>query len=312
MVDKRKGSEKDPMRLVSEGRSDLFSFDPEKLVIITDKAHALYDERADMPLDEAFILNIMHYGIIQPIVFRTEENEDGVTIAVVVAGRQRVRAAREANKRLVARGDLPIRVPGVRRRENDHGTIGAMVAENEGRKGDEMLVKAAKARRMIETYGYSEEKVAMTFCVSVATLKRYMLIDESAPEVRDAFVRGDLPAGAAVELAKLPRGKQAEAVASLRNQGKVGGKGHAGANDAAKDAAKQGGAPSVKERQHLRSIKQVKLLLESLKESEPHGKDRAQHEALVVALEWVMGGAAGPLEGLLEAMQYELPAKCKD
>lgn len=309
----RKGGEKDPMRQVSEGRSDLFSFDPDKLVIITDPKHALFDERATLPVEEAMVLNVMAYGVIQPIVFRTEENGEGETIAVVVAGRQRVKAAREANKRLKAKGELPLRVPGVRRRENDHGTIGAMVSENEVRKGDDMLIKAAKARRMIEQYGYSEEKCAMTFGVSVATLRRYLTIEEATPDVKEAFVRGELPAGAAVELAKLPKAKQAEAVATLRDKGKVGGKAHQGANEAAKDAARAGGAPPVKERQHLRSIKQVKMLLAALQDGEPHAADRVQYETLTTVLRWVLGEEDhAPLSAILEGMQYTFPEKAKD
>lgn len=309
----RKGGEKDPMRQVSEGRSDLFSFDPDKLVIITDPKHALYDERASLPVEEAMILNVMAYGVIQPIVFRTEENDDGETIAVVVAGRQRVKAAREANKRLKAKGELPLRVPGVRRRENDHGTIGAMVSENEVRKGDDMLIKAAKARRMMEQYGYSEEKCAMTFGVSVATLRRYLAIEDATPDVKEAFVKGELPAGAAVELAKLPKAKQAEAVANLRDKGKVGKKAHQGANEAAKQAAKAGGAPPVKERQHLRSIKHVRSIMDALQDGEPHVADRVQHETITTVLRWVLGeDDHAPLASILEGMQYTFPEKAKD
>ncbi len=301
----------DPIRALSEGRSDLFSFDPEKLVIIEDPKHPLYDERAFGPVDEALVLNIMANGVLQPIIFRTEEM-NGKNVAVVIAGRQRVKAAREANKRLAAKGEPLRMVPAVRRKSNDHDTIGFMVSENELRKNDDMLIKASKARRMMEEYSYSEEKCALMFGVSVATLRRYMAIDEATPEVRSAFVAGELPAGAAVELAKLQPADQREAVANMKANGKAGKKKHQGAEKAARETAKAKGAPPVKEREHLRSIKQVRALVDYLNEEVPCARDRPQHETVLVVLRWVMGGGPEELTGLLEGMQMELPKGATD
>ena len=68
---------------------------PEDLTIVgidlIDPAHPLDDPRATMALDEALVQSVMADGIIQPIIVKAQ----GPT-TFVVAGRQRVRAAREA------------------------------------------------------------------------------------------------------------------------------------------------------------------------------------------------------------------------
>lgn len=41
------------------GKSNVLSFEPEKLHLVTDKSHPLYDERIHLPLSEGMVLNIM-------------------------------------------------------------------------------------------------------------------------------------------------------------------------------------------------------------------------------------------------------------
>jgi ParB family chromosome partitioning protein len=43
----------------AEGRGDVLNFKPEMLSVITDPKHPLYDERIELPVDEAMVLSIM-------------------------------------------------------------------------------------------------------------------------------------------------------------------------------------------------------------------------------------------------------------
>src|SRR5437868_5424903 len=98
------------------GSTNLLLFEPEKIVIVQDESHPLYDERIHMPIDEALVLNIMHHGVLEPVIVRrnpeTSETE-------IVDGRQRVRATREANERLRAQGRPTHLVPAVVRKGSD-------------------------------------------------------------------------------------------------------------------------------------------------------------------------------------------------
>ena len=94
-----------------------------------------------MPLSENLVLNIMHHGVIEAVIIN--KNPETGTVDVV-AGRQRVRAAREANKRLRAQGLEPIQVPATVRRAEAADLAGIMVSENEIREGDTAMGRAQK------------------------------------------------------------------------------------------------------------------------------------------------------------------------
>ena len=85
----------------AEGKTNLLSFDPAKLKLVTDEKHPLYDPRVDLPLSDEMVASIMLKGVVKPIIV-WKDPESGET--VVVDGRQRVRNAIEANKRLRKRG----------------------------------------------------------------------------------------------------------------------------------------------------------------------------------------------------------------
>jgi hypothetical protein len=42
----------------ASGKTNVLMFEPENLHIVTDKAHPLYDERVNLPIDEGMVLNI--------------------------------------------------------------------------------------------------------------------------------------------------------------------------------------------------------------------------------------------------------------
>lgn len=203
------------------GKSNLLFFDPEVLVLVTDEKSPLYDARVHLPVDENMVLNIMHQGVLQAISI----NKNTETGAVeVVAGRQRVKAAREANKRLIAKGCTPVQVPAVPRRAEGVDLAGVMVSENEIRQGDTPLGRAAKMRRLMD-YGKTEADLAMLFGCSDTTVKNTLALLDCIADVRKAVEGGEINVGHALQVSKLPPNEQRDKLIALRKAGN-GVKGH--------------------------------------------------------------------------------------
>lgn len=199
----------------SQGRKDLLQFDPEDLAIITDKSHPLYDPRAELPVSEAMVLNVKALGVLQPVIVRRNGERDGVAIMEVVAGRQRVKAAREANKRLRAEGGSPMLVGAIVKRADDASLFATIVAENEARQDDSPMGRARKLARYL-AFGVSEAEAAIVFRVSESTIRGWLALLDCDKSVQDAVERGQLPATtAAQEFAKMPREEQAAHLAAL-------------------------------------------------------------------------------------------------
>src|ERR1043165_7254460 len=110
-----------------KGKTNLLFFDPEDLVLVTDVASPLYYHRENLPVSEALVRNIKAKGVLQAI--RVCKNVETGKVEVV-AGRQRVKAAREANRRLVAEGLEPVQVPAMVGRAGDPADqLGILVSE---------------------------------------------------------------------------------------------------------------------------------------------------------------------------------------
>jgi len=213
-------------------RTDAWWFAPEKLVLIYDKDHPLYDKRVELPVDEALARNIQAKGVLEPIIV-VKEGDDR---AIVVDGRQRVKAAIEANKRLVKDGLVPVRVPAVQRRGDDGSLFGVLISANEFRHGDDIIEKAKKAVRLI-SYGQTEAEVALTFGVSLVAVRSWLKILETDSSVRDAVRDGKLSATAAGQLATLPKDEQKKQLSELISEAASQGKKHVTSKAATRKAA---------------------------------------------------------------------------
>jgi ParB family chromosome partitioning protein len=188
-------------------RLNAFAMDPLDLVIIgldteDGPEHYLWDERVKLALDEPLTRNIMVHGVIHNVTVA----KDGDRV-LVVAGRQRVRSAREANVRLEREGKMPILVPVTVRRGEDADLAGVFASENENRRADTPLAKAQKAQRLLNM-GRSEDQVAIDMGLKTPHLKQLLKLMELAPKVRKAINADRLSASAALELHGLPRDKQ--------------------------------------------------------------------------------------------------------
>ena len=203
----------------------MFGMKPEDFVIIgidTDhksrSEHPLWDKRIELPLDEAMVRSVMAVGVLEPVKIR--KNGD---VPEIVFGRQRIRAAREANKRLIEKGDKPIVVNTTTVRGDDRTMLGLMVTENALRNDDSMSAKAELLKDLVDA-GYSDKECATFFGVTQTAIRNWKKLFDCAEEVMEAVSTGELSASAAADLAVFPAEEQASKLEELRQQAAESGK----------------------------------------------------------------------------------------
>ena len=176
-------------------RGTMFVLEPEKLVLITDKKHPLYDPRVDLPVKPTMMQSIKMFGVVDPIEVVVEGDK-----VVVVNGRQRVKAACAVNREQKAAGLPLIQVKCIVTRGDAARLLGILITTNEHRLDDSPLEKAKKAARLFE-YVQNEQDVADTFGVTPAAVKKWFKILTLAPAVLEAISQDKLSADAALPLA---------------------------------------------------------------------------------------------------------------
>lgn len=260
---------------VDASRTNAWNIEPERLVLIADPAHPLYDPRVHLPLDESMVLNIMYHGVIEPVVIC----KDGDNL-VVVDGRQRVKNAVEANRRLRAEGKLPLLVTCMIRKGDDANLFGVMVSTNELRREDTPLGRAEKLQRFM-VMGRSEAEAAVVFGVSRQTIANWKALLDLDSAVKEAVENGVIGATVAAQVfAPLSREEQRKHLAEMTagvDVSAAGGRPAVSGTAARKAVAgKQAAAPVSK----MRSRAQVEKMAASV----PADWTAAQ------ALAWVLGG----------------------
>jgi ParB family chromosome partitioning protein len=260
-------------------RTDAFILEPEKLTLVTDPNHPLYDPRVNDDPDEALVRNVMVYGVLEPVLIRRNGER-----AEVIAGRGRVKAALEANRRLTAEGKQPIRVPAILKRGPDADMYGVLISENECRREDNPLLKSVKAQRLIDM-GKSVEEVAIAFGVKRQSVESWLALGDVAQPVRDAVGSGEISATAAVQLRSLPREEQVKTFETLKSEGaKV-------TVERARKAAREGDAPK---KPKMQSREMVEHQLQWISESDIEINVEF-YAGMKNALQWVLGrGAVWP------------------
>lgn len=252
-----------PTSVIESPRSNMYMAEPESLTIVTDKEDPLYDPRVELPVEESMVLNIMHQGVIQNIqaVRRGDKY-------VVVTGRQRVKSAIEANKRLKKQGKETIRVPVVLSRGNESDQFGVLISENELRQNDSPIAKAEKCKKFLDM-GRTEAEAAIVFGVTPQTIKNWMKIVSLCAFVKKAVDRDMISATAAAKLAELEPAEQKEAAEELIQAAEKAGKKRPTVGKAAGKAGKKAS---------LRPKKEIKEMLDVIEEP-----------WVVAALKWVLG-----------------------
>ncbi|HGM7113338.1 TPA: ParB/RepB/Spo0J family partition protein [Serratia marcescens] len=251
----------------ASGKTNVLNFEPERLHLVTDISHPLYDERIHLPLDESMILNIMDQGVLEPIIV-WKDPETG--LSCVVDGRQRVRHTVEANKRLAAAGKDLLLVPAVTKRGSAVRMAQAMISANEIRRADTPLGRAKKMADALER-GHDEEDLSLMFGVGVQTIRATLALLDATQAVKDAVESGTVTVSQARQLANLSPEEQREKVKEVE-AATTGTKGH---EKARRQRQVIGGA-----KPRMKSRKEITKALEGA------SGDYAQ------ALRWVLGDEA--------------------
>lgn len=306
----------------AKGRKDVVMFNADELVIIDKpngpdgKKHPLYDERVNLPVSDTLIRSIIKYGVRDPIEVRSVVSAGGKTVAEVIDGRQRVRATREANRRIAAEAEKAgtepvfVLVPAmVVNGRNDATMADLMVLKNEQRQSDPIAVKAAKLQRLLD-YGRTLEDCEIVFGVSKDTLENWLQLMNMDEQVLSAVnktgKRGDgLPMVVALDLARLPREEQKPTYDKMLAEGKVAGTAAfdfldqelaargmttTSRGSAAKEraAAKKGGktkaAKEDAETVRMQSRKAIQTVLANIRDAEKDDRPEATR-----VLSWILG-----------------------
>ena len=197
-------------------KTDLWKVDPADLTLIRDRNHPLYDERVELPFDEAVVLDMLRAGCRVPI--KARKNGE---LLEVVDGRRRTINALEANRRLAEAGRDPIRVPVQLERGRDVDHVDAMIATNELRRPDSPVLKATKIQRYLNA-GRTEDEAALTWGVSVATIKNWLKLLDLEPGVQVALAAGQLGLVEALdEYLPLTREEQAAKLEAAASAGEL-------------------------------------------------------------------------------------------
>ena len=238
-----------------------FRLDPDEIVIVGGDgpndvgkseggdSHHLYDERVELPLREEFIVNVMTLGVKKNVIVEKIGER-----AYVVDGRQRVRAAREANKRLAKLGEPLLRVPVVLQTGEEALVMTIGISTNEFNHDDSPLIKARKAQRLRDR-GLSDEEIAMAFGVSTKAISNWEKMLSLAPPVKKAVEKGVVSASAAAQLHDLPAAEQKVQLDKLMEEAKATGKAPTIKNTkAAKKSAKGQDVNAAPSKKILRAI----------------------------------------------------------
>jgi len=189
---------------------------PEELTIVTDKKHILFQNRAIMPLKEDMVISVLEHGIKKPPLLRqVDDSKDGDEVYEVWDGRQRVRAACEANRRLSQRGDKP-RVIVCR---VDTGNVESNVARVESLLNEHVIppdpISRAEAMAKSLSVGLTKIEVAQDFWTSQKTVDRHMALLRLCKDLQQAVREDKVTMMDALELGKGSQKAQKEALERL-------------------------------------------------------------------------------------------------
>lgn len=220
-----------------------FLIEPEKLFRVTDKAHPLYDPRVQWPVDEKLIASIETLGFKKNQFLILRKNGPHLEI---VDGRQRHTAILEVNRRRVAKGLEPLKVPvALEKAKNDVEAAETMIITTFLRRDDDVITAAEAVTDYMQKFGKNAKEASVRFGLTTKTIGTYETLVQLSDAVKNAVRKGLIGAHDAVEaFSGMTREDQAKnlervlASAPSRRTGKGGdaeeGEGGEGAPDAPK------------------------------------------------------------------------------
>lgn len=198
----------------ASGKGNVLSMDPDKLTLVTDPKHPLYDRRVHQAPNPKTVRNYRAQGVLEPVLFY-KDPETGENL--VIDGRRRVINARELNRQLIEAGEEPITIPAIPKRvmrDSDKSFVGMMVSTNEIREEDSPINRAEKMARMLDV-GHTEDAIAVAFGVEVPTVRSALKLLDCCMAVRDAVEAEQITVSHALKLAKLSPDEQRAKVQAL-------------------------------------------------------------------------------------------------
>lgn len=231
----------------ASGKGNVLSMDPDKLTLVTDPKHPLYDRRVHQAPNPKTVRNYRAQGVLEPVLFY-KDPETGENL--VIDGRRRVINARELNRQLIDAGEEPITIPAIPKRvmrDSDKSFVGMMVSTNEIRKEDSPINRAEKMARMLDV-GHTEDAIAVAFGVEVPTVRSALKLLDCCMAVRDAVEAEQITVSHALKLAKLSPDEQRAKVQALIDAAD-GKEGHA--RSRAQKAVLGGSAARVRPRKQI-------------------------------------------------------------
>jgi ParB-like chromosome segregation protein Spo0J len=205
--------------LNAKGKTDVYYFDPTDVVLVENKASALYDERVENDFKESLVVNMMYQpepdgppqGVLKVLLGRRNAETGKVEI---IDGRQRTKACREANRRLKKQGAELLRLPVLLKRANDVRSMAMLISSNEHTTEDSPLKKAHKAQRYIDL-GRDESEVGALLGLSRQSVKSLLSLLDAPASVRNAVEMGKITARDGYKLARLAPDEAKVKVAEL-------------------------------------------------------------------------------------------------
>ena len=182
----------------ADGKTNLLKFDPANLKLVTYQKHPLYDPRVEDPVREELVESIRYKGVAIPILV-WKDPETGDTL--VVDGRGRTKACREANKRLEKSGQPPRSSTDSVVKGGLQNAVAMMVMANEGRKDPTTSGRIKMAQKLVE-HGYTEDQVAIVLHCSKSTVANYLAVGGATAAVRNAVESGKIALSDGFKLAK--------------------------------------------------------------------------------------------------------------
>ncbi len=218
---------------VEAPRENIFLVEPEKLVIVSDKTHPLYDERIDLPVDMKLVDSLLLDGNLVPI----NAVKDG-DVLLVVDGRQRVKAAREANKTRRRNGGDPIRLRVRVVKGDESSLIRNMASTNAIRTADSPLVRARKMNAMVAR-GMHVNEIAVAHGLTVTSVQQILGLLDCSAKVQKAVDDGKIPDTIARKFAKLGKTEQDDLLTEMLVKGVTKGAAAGRAIDSVKRGKKK-------------------------------------------------------------------------
>lgn len=198
-------------------RRDCLLIEPEYLLLEEDKDGPLFDPRARLPPDENMVQLMMSpVGTELSAILIVKEGAR----AKVVAGRRRVVAAREANRRRKEDKLPPLALTCLVKTGEDEQLLGLMIAENEHRLNDTPLNKARKLQTFLDLGGSMDDAIEL-FGAPEKTLRALLALQACSVKVKALVEKGAVPLSQARKLAKLDPAKQEEEADRLKKEPKA-------------------------------------------------------------------------------------------